>query len=75
MERLIAAAGNLKNQSVLSVAYRTGTRASEIVTLKVDIDSQRMTLRIKWGKGDKVRFSLSSPVLIECLLAFSAFRE
>ena len=46
--RLIAAAKNLKHQTVLSVAYGTGLRASEVVALKVgDIDSQRMTLRIE----------------------------
>ncbi|MHB9086571.1 MAG: tyrosine-type recombinase/integrase, partial [Thiobacillus sp.] len=41
---LIAAAGNLKHQTALSVAYGAGLRASEVVALKVgDIDSQRMT--------------------------------
>lgn len=33
--RLIAAAGNLKWQTALSVAYGTGLRASEVVGLKV----------------------------------------
>lgn len=42
--RLIAAARNLKHQTILSVAYGTGLRASEVVALKVvDIDSERMT--------------------------------
>ena len=50
--RLIAAAGNLKHQTALSVAYGAGLRASEVVALKVgDVDSQRMTLRIEQGKG------------------------
>ncbi|OTP74232.1 Integrase/recombinase [Caballeronia sordidicola] len=44
MGRLIAAASNLKHQTALAVAYRTGLRASEVAVLKVgDIDSQRMT--------------------------------
>jgi integrase/recombinase XerD len=52
--RLIAAAGNLKYQTALSVAYGAGLRVSEVVALKVtDIDSQRMTLRIERGKGQK----------------------
>ena len=52
--RLIAAAGNLKHQTALSVAYGAGLRASEVVALKVsDIDSQRMTLRIEQGKGQQ----------------------
>lgn len=66
--RLIAAAGNLKHQTVLSVAYGTGLRASEVSALKVgDIDSQRMTLRIERGKGDKDRYAMLSPVLLERL--------
>jgi site-specific recombinase XerD len=66
--RLIAAARNLKHQTVLSVAYGAGLRASEVVALKVgDIDSQRMTLRIERGKGDKDRYAMLSPVLLERL--------
>jgi len=69
--RLIAAARNLKHQTALSVAYGTGLRASEVVTLKVgDIDSQRMTLRIEQGKGRKDRYAMLSPVLLERLRAW-----
>jgi integrase/recombinase XerD len=66
--RLIAAAGNLKHQTALSVAYGAGLRASEVVALKVgDIDSQRMTLRIEQGKGSKDRYAMLSPLLLERL--------
>ena len=66
--RLIAAAGNLKHQTALSVAYGAGLRASEVISLKVgDIDSQRMTLRIEQGKGGKDRYAMLSPVLLERL--------
>ncbi len=66
--RLIAAAGNLKWQTALSVAYGAGLRASEVVALKVgDIDSQRMALRIEQGKGSKDRYAMLSPVLLERL--------
>ena len=41
VRRLIAATGNLKHQTALSVAYGTGLRVSEVVGLKVtDVDSQ-----------------------------------
>jgi site-specific recombinase XerD len=54
VKRLIAAAGNLKHQTALALAYATGLRVSEVVSLKVtDIDSQRMTLRVEQGKGQK----------------------
>ena len=40
--RLIAACNNLKHQTALSLAYATGLRASEVVSLKVsDVDSAR----------------------------------
>lgn len=66
--RLIAAAGNLKHQTALSVAYGTGLRASEVVALKVgDIDSQRMTLRIEQGKWRKDRYAMLPPLLLERL--------
>jgi site-specific recombinase XerD len=66
--RLIAACGSLKHQTVLSVAYGTGLRASEVAALKVtDIDSERMTLRVEQGKGHKDRYAMLSPVLLERL--------
>jgi site-specific recombinase XerD len=69
--RLIEAAGNLKHQTALSVAYGAGLRVSEVVALKVgDVDSQRMTLRIEQAKGQKDRYALLSPVLLGRLRAW-----
>jgi len=69
--RLIAAAPNLKSQTALSVAYATGLRVSEVVSLKVtDIDSKRMTLRVEQGKGRKDRYAMLPPVLLERLRAW-----
>lgn len=69
--RLIAAASNLKYQTALSIAYGTGLRVGEIVGLKVDdIDSQRMTLRVEQGKGQKDRYAMLSPVLLDLLRAW-----
>ena len=69
--RLIAATGNLKHQTALSVAYGVGLRASEVIALKVgDVDSQRMTLRVERGKGRKDRYAMLSPVLLERLRAW-----
>lgn len=68
VSRLIAAAGNLKHQTALALAYGTGLRVNEVVALKVgDIDSQRMTLRVEQGKGQKDRYAMLSPVLLERL--------
>ena len=66
--RLIACAGNLKHQTALALAYGTGLRVSEVLSLKVsDIDSQRMTLRVEQGKGGKDRYAMISPILLERL--------
>ena len=68
VKRLIAAAGNLKHQTALALAYATGLRVNEVAVLKVgDIDSQRMTLRVEQGKGQKDRYAMLSPVLLERL--------
>jgi site-specific recombinase XerD len=63
--RLIAAVRNLKHQIALSVAYGAGLRAGEVVSLRiVDVDSQRMTLRVQEGKGSKDRYAILSPVML-----------
>ena len=68
VRRLIATCRSLKHQTVLSVAYGAGLRASEVASLKVgDIDSDRMILRIEQGKGHKDRYAILSPVLLERL--------
>jgi len=64
--RLIAAAETLKHQVALSVAYGAGLRASEVISLRVsDVDSERMTLRIVRGKGQKDRYAMLSPLMLE----------
>jgi len=66
--RLLQGARKLKYRAALSIAYGAGLRASEVVHLKVgDIDSQRMTLRVEQGKGQKDRYALLSPVLLNLL--------
>jgi len=69
--RLIACAGNLKHKAVLSVAYGSGLRASEVAHLRVsDVDSQRMCLRVEQGKGHKDRYAKLSPVMLEVLRTY-----
>lgn len=69
--RLLAAAHNPKHQTALAVAYATGLRASEVISLKVgDVDSQRMTLRVQQGKGSKDRYAMLPPILLERLRAW-----
>jgi len=57
---------NLKHKAILTLTYSVGLRVSEIVNLKIeDIDSKRMIINIKNGKGKKDRVvPLSLKVLI-----------
>ncbi len=69
--RLLQAAGSLKYQAALGVAYGAGLRASEVVHLKVsDIDSDRMIIRVDQGKGKRDRHAMLSPTLLELLRAW-----
>ena len=66
--RVLQAAPGIKYQTALSVAYATGLRASEIVSLKVtDIDRERMLIHVEQGKGSKDRNAILSPKLHELL--------
>jgi integrase/recombinase XerD len=66
--RLLEAAPGLKAKAALSVAYGAGLRVSEVVSLKAsDIDSERMTLRVEQGKGQRDRYVMLSPQLLELL--------
>ena len=69
--RLLAGANNPKHRAALAVAYGTGLRASEVVHLKIaDIDSDRMIVRVIQGKGQRDRYAMLSPSLLEILRAW-----
>lgn len=57
---------NIKHKAILTLAYSTGMRVSEICNLKIeDIDSKRMLIYVKNGKGRKDRIvPLTQTVLI-----------
>jgi site-specific recombinase XerD len=69
--RLLDAAPGLKYRAALSLAYGTGLRASEVVSLKLaDIDSSRMVIRVEQGKGRKDRYAMLSEPLLHLLRAW-----
>jgi integrase/recombinase XerD len=57
-----------KARTVLTVCYAAGLRISEAIALKpTDIDSQRMTLRVTQGKGQRDRYVMLSEKLLTIL--------
>ena len=62
---------SISYRAAFMVAYGAGLRVSEAVALKVeDIDSQRMLLRVQQGKGQRDRYAMLSPRLLEILRAW-----
>lgn len=69
--RFMECVGGLKMRTLLMTTYAAGLRVSEATHLKVtDIDSQRMMLRVVLGKGQKDRYVMLSPRLLENLRAY-----
>jgi integrase/recombinase XerD len=66
VERLIQGARSPLHRVWLLILYATGMRREELVRLKVsDIDSGRMLIHIRQGKGRKDRDVMLSPRLLE----------
>jgi integrase/recombinase XerD len=66
--RLIDSASNLFHRAMLITMYSTGMRRAELCRLKVeDIDSTRMLIHIRQGKGGKDRDVPLSPKTLETL--------
>ncbi len=66
--RLIEAAANRMHRMLLILLYATGMRRTEATLLKVsDIDSQRMVIHIRRGKGMRDRDVPLTPKLLEAL--------
>jgi site-specific recombinase XerD len=59
---------SIKYRAILMSAYAAGLRASEVVRLKViDIDSRRMQIAVRQGKGKKDRQVMLAPALLTIL--------
>jgi len=71
LERLFAAARNIKHRTLLKVTYAAGLRVSEVVRLRTtDLDHERMTIRVDQGKGAKDRLTLLTPTLLEAVRVY-----
>jgi integrase/recombinase XerD len=68
IERLLNAARSLKHRALLMALYGAGLRVSEACRLTIDdIDSGRMVVHVRQGKGNKGRDVMLSPIWLETL--------
>lgn len=59
---------NLKHRCILQLGYSSGLRIGEVLNLRIiDIDSERMMIKVNQGKGRKDRYSILSNTLLKSL--------
>nr|WP_262921348.1 site-specific integrase [Maribellus maritimus] len=61
IQNILRSISNIKHKCLLELIYSAGLRRNEVLNLKInDIDSERMLIKIRSGKGKKDRYSLLS---------------
>jgi site-specific recombinase XerD len=74
--KLIKSASSAYHRVIITTLYATGMRRAELARLKVeDIDSQRMVIHVRQGKGGKDRDVTLSPRLLEVLRDYWKWRK
>ena len=70
---LFAHCKNIRDRTLLEIIYAAGLRGSEVCTLQLtDIEAapDRMCLKVRQGKGNKDRYTLLSPRLLDSLRGY-----
>jgi site-specific recombinase XerD len=71
VKKVLAAATDLKEQVIVMTLYSGGLRLSELLHLQVkDIDSNKMQIRVRHGKGAKDRNVVLSRTLLNALRTY-----
>ncbi len=71
LQVLFVGTRNQKHRTLLMTTYGGGLRVSEVIRLQViDVDSDRMMIRVASGKGNKDRFTILSQRLLTELRAY-----
>lgn len=65
---LLAAIDSLRDRLLLTLLYSAGLRLGEVCRLRVaDIESSRMLIAVRQGKGRKDRYAPLSPIVLDLL--------
>jgi integrase/recombinase XerD len=71
VSKMIELTVNLKHKAIIAILYSSGVRREELLNLQLsDIDSNRMLIRIRNGKGNKTRETLLAQNALEMLRAY-----
>src|SRR5690606_18716519 len=71
IRKMLLTLKNTKHQLLLKLCYGMGLRVSELVNLRItDIDSDRMQVLIRQGKGKKDRYVILPDSVLEDLRAY-----
>ncbi|OCL26613.1 integrase [Orenia metallireducens] len=66
--RILESLDNQKHKTILYLVYSAGLRVGEVVKLKCeDIDSDRMLIRVRQGKGRKDRYTTLSYLALDVI--------
>lgn len=76
VQSIIKNTNNIKHKCIMSLLYSAGLRRNELLNLKLeDIDSKRMVITVKNGKGNKDRLTiLSQSVLNDLRIYYAAWK-
>jgi site-specific recombinase XerD len=76
VQSIIKNTNNIKHKCIVSLLYSAGLRRNELLNLKLeDIDSKRMVITVKNGKGNKDRLTiLSQSVLNDLRIYYAAWK-
>ena len=71
VQAMIQRTKNLKHKCIIALLYSTGMRRGELLNLKLtDIDSKRMSVFIRNGKGGKDRYTLLGQQMLKDLRGY-----
>jgi integrase/recombinase XerD len=71
VQRIIQSKTNVKHRAILMVTYSAGLRLGEVSNLKItDIDSSRMLIHVHQAKGNKDRYTILSPLVLDLLRTY-----